>query len=197
MKKLVLFAALAALSACNNETAADNTVAGDNEMVANEVVAEPAAAEMMAIDGKPDAGTYTITAADGTVTEATFNADGTLVNVTNGETVNGTWTKKGDATYCITMEGETEATCYTDTMDGTTWRSTNDADPTDTSGRMTRSLYSPCGRANSTSAYCLVWTQADRLTARTSAIPNRRMGRLPVTRRDAGPSGKGTQERND
>ena len=134
MKKLVLFAALAALTACNNnEAATDNAVVDDNAMAANDMAAETATAELMAIDGKPDAGTYTITAADGTVTESTFNADGTLVNVTNGETVNGTWTKKGDATYCITMEGETEATCYTDTMDGTTWRSTNDADPTDTS----------------------------------------------------------------
>ena len=45
--------------------------------------------------------------------------------------MSGTWTKKGASTYCITMEGETAAKCYTDTMDGTTWHSTNDADPKD------------------------------------------------------------------
>ena len=133
MKKLVLFAALAALTACNNSDTAAEDAAVDDTAMTDEVAVEPASDVPMAIDGKPDAGTFSITSADGTVSEATFNDDGTVVYVTDGVSTPGTWTKKGDATYCITMEGETEATCYTDTMDGTTWRSTNDADPSDSS----------------------------------------------------------------
>lgn len=136
MKKLVLLAAVAVLSACESKEAPAEDAAIDNAMAdANAMAADAtanAATATMAIDGKPDAGTYTSTGPDGTVTEQTFNADGTLTNVTDGKSVNGTWTKKGDATYCITLEGEAEATCYTDTMDGTTWKSTNDADPADT-----------------------------------------------------------------
>jgi hypothetical protein len=109
MKQIVLLAAVAALSACTQKADASG----------------------MAVDGKPDAGTFDVTAPDGKVTKQTINADGTIVNVKDGKSVKGTWTKKGAATYCITMEGETAAKCYTDTMDGTTWHSTSDTDPKD------------------------------------------------------------------
>lgn len=128
MKKLVLFAALAAVSACNSNEPIENVVVDENAMAAE----EPAEAEVsMAIDGQPDAGTYSFTKDDGSQMTVTINADNTLSIEANGTTSAGTWTKNGDATYCLTMEGATEATCYTDTMDGTTWLSTNDADPAD------------------------------------------------------------------
>ncbi|WP_265570279.1 hypothetical protein [Sphingomicrobium nitratireducens] len=132
MKKLVLLAALAALGACSSNEAADDA-ALDNAAVDNAMVADDTAADVdmsMAPDGKPDAGTYTLTKDDGTVMNLTINADGTLTTSVDGVETKGTYTKK-DWTYCLTMEGQTEATCYTDTMDGTTWRTTNDADPTD------------------------------------------------------------------
>ena len=130
MKKLVLIAALTALAACSQK--ADEAPAVAETAMASDTTAATSDAVPMAVDGKPDAGTYDSTGPDGKITKQTINADGTIVLVTDGKTSKGTWTKKGAADYCITMEGQTAPTCYTDTMDGTTWRSTNDADPKDT-----------------------------------------------------------------
>ena len=131
-----LTAACALLVGCNKT--AETTVAANDAMVSNDAmatneatVATPSAASM-AVDGKPDAGTYDVTGPDGIAIKQTISADGTIVNVKAGKTVKGTWTKKGVSTYCMTMEGEVAAKCYTDKMDGTTWRSTNDNDPKDT-----------------------------------------------------------------
>jgi hypothetical protein len=130
MKKIVLLAGLAALAACSQK-APEAPAATDTAMAEATPAAADASAASMAVDGKPDAGTYEVTGPDGKVFKQTLTADGKITNVIDGKTVSGTWTRKGTSTYCITMDGETAAKCYTDTMDGTTWHSTNDADPKD------------------------------------------------------------------
>jgi len=131
MKKIVFVAAVAALSACsqqNEETPApEPTEATDAAPTATD-----GAALSMAVDGKPDAGNFEMTGPDGTVIKLTMNADGTMTNEVAGNITKGTWTKTEPATYCMTWEGDTANKCYFDVMDGTTWRSTNQADPKDT-----------------------------------------------------------------
>jgi YD repeat-containing protein len=125
MKRIVLIAAVTALvglSACNQKA---------EEAPAAAAATEAPAAASMALDGKPDVGTLELTSADGKVTSQTYNADGTLTWMEDGKTMSGKWTKTEPATYCLTMEGEAAATCYTDKMDGEVWTTTNDADPKD------------------------------------------------------------------
>lgn len=131
MKTFVLIAAVAALSACSQQgeeaPATETTIAAETTAAATE-----AAAATMAVDGKPDAGNFTMTGPDGASFKLTMNADGTLSTEADGQTMAGTWTRTEPATYCMTMEGETAAKCYADVMAGTTWRATNTVDPKDT-----------------------------------------------------------------
>ena len=130
MRKLAALCAVAVLAACSQK--ADEAAPADTATTAEAVAPAPTPASM-AVDGKPDAGTYEVTGPDGSKSNLTINADGTLSSEAGGKTVKGTWTKNGSANYCVTMDGATAATCYTDTMDGTTWKMTNDADPKDVS----------------------------------------------------------------
>ncbi|MDR7103201.1 hypothetical protein [Croceicoccus sp. BE223] len=131
MKKLVLVAAMAALSACSQPAEQAPAAQATDTAQAAPAATETAAASM-AVDGKPDTGNFQMSGPDGASFKLTMNGDGTLVTDVDGTTTNGTWTKTEPATYCMTMEGEAEAKCYVDVMDGTTWRSTNSADPKDT-----------------------------------------------------------------
>ncbi len=126
MKKLVLLASVAALAACNQKPAEEAAPATDASATATTALA-------MEIDGKPMAGTFEIASSDGkrTMTQ-TVNDDGTVVSVEGDKTTKGTWTSTGPGHFCITNEGETDASCYTETIgaDGT-MTSTNDKDPAD------------------------------------------------------------------
>jgi hypothetical protein len=125
MKKLVLIAAVAAVSACNNN-AAEPAAEPSAE------VAPVAADTSLATDGMPNAGTYEITLPDGKVATQTVNADGTFSSVKDGKTTTGTWTSTGPGNFCETEEGKTEPSCYAETIsaDGV-WTSTNVKDPKD------------------------------------------------------------------
>ena len=127
MKKLVLIAAVAALSACNNNasepaaapTAEATTVAADSSL---------------ATDGMPNVGTFEVTTADGKVVTQTVNADGTTVSVKDGKTTKGTWTSTGPGNFCETDEGKTEPSCYAETISADkVWTSVNVKDPKDSS----------------------------------------------------------------
>ena len=95
MKKLVLTAAVAAVSACNNN-AAEPAAEPSAE------VAPVAADTSLATDGMPNAGTYEITLPDGKVATQTVNADGTFSSVKDGKTTTGTWTSTGPGNFCDT-----------------------------------------------------------------------------------------------
>lgn len=128
MKKIVLVAALAALSACSEaETEAEPAAT-------EEVAAEPAATNLAA-DGQPAPGMYRITLEDGTVFNEEVKEDGTYVQTdASGKVVEtGRWEQKSPEQYCTIVdeqyrkEGDTgEQKCNTEGIgaDGV-WTSTN------------------------------------------------------------------------
>lgn len=113
MRRIVLaLVPLTILAACSSEPAEEPAT----EDVAEEIAEAPA---MTAANGSP-AGTYEVTAADGTVTSSTLNADGTYVDTGADGSVlaEGTWAVV-DGKTCFTpvTEGE-ETMCYTETAPG-------------------------------------------------------------------------------
>ena len=115
MKRLVLVGLLAgALAACNNAAEEADTAEAD----ATAAEAAPAA-EMVTANGSAP-GTYDVTAADGTKTRSTLNADGTYSDTDADGTVTatGSWSVV-DGKTCFDPEGDEEATaCYTETAPG-------------------------------------------------------------------------------
>jgi len=125
MKKLVLIAALAALSACNNN-------ASEPAAQPSAKVATVAANTSLATDGMPNVGIYEVTLPDGKVVTQTVNADGTFASVKDGKTTKGTWTSTGPGNFCETEEGKTEPSCYAETISADkVWTSINVKDPKD------------------------------------------------------------------
>ena len=109
MKKLIAVAACAALAACgSNETAeepVDGTFATGGTMDTG--AATP-------VDTSQIAGTYEMTAEDGTVMMRTVNANGTYTTTTTDGTAGETGTARmqGDA-VCYDPEGPASETCWT------------------------------------------------------------------------------------
>jgi len=108
MMRLIPIAAAATLAACSQQ--ADDTPAPA------ETTEAAGAADTVAISqlAAPDAaGTYEVTWADGTMTTTRINADGTYVDMMDGEeTAHGTWAVK-EGKNCLTPEGGAEL-CWTD-----------------------------------------------------------------------------------
>jgi hypothetical protein len=111
MKKLMLVAGLATLAAaCNQSEPAPEP----------EPTVEETAAPAMVTGNGSAAGVYTATAADGTVTTSTLNADGTYKDTdAEGTTLEeGTWAVvEGKTCFTPTTEGR-EALCYTESEVG-------------------------------------------------------------------------------
>ena len=111
---------LTVLAACSSEPA-------------EEPVAEETVAAVTAANGSP-AGAYEATAADGTVTTTTLNADGTYTDVdAEGTTVaEGTWAvTDGKTCFTPTTEGVTPM-CYTESApaaDGSFTATPDEGDP--------------------------------------------------------------------
>lgn len=123
MRSLVLIAATVALSACSQ--GAEETPAPAET---TDAAAAPAETAGMSALAAPDAaGTYMVTWADGTTTETIINADGTYIDMMDGEeTARGTWEVK-DGRSCLTPDGGAEL-CWTDSepaADGS-WTATSD-----------------------------------------------------------------------
>jgi hypothetical protein len=107
MKKLVLIAAVAALSACNQK-AEEAPAATDTAM---------AEATPMA-DAGVTPGTYDVKMADGTVGKTVINADGTYVDTDkDGKEERGTFARR-DGKDCFDPEGDAPEVCWTVTPPG-------------------------------------------------------------------------------
>lgn len=121
MKKLVLFAAIAALSACSKPAPAP-------EPAASEVAeASDAAAVNLAADGKPSVGKFKITSHDGKIYLEEDKADGTYVTTQDGKVVEtGKWEQKSPGTFCFTKD-ETDAkqVCNQEKVENGVWTTTN------------------------------------------------------------------------
>lgn len=121
MKKLVLIAAVAALSACSQRA--------EEEPIPAETTAEMATpTEAATMTAAEMAGSYDVKAADGTMTTTVLNADGTYSDMKDGkETETGTMSMKGGKS-CFDPEGDAPEMCFTDgprAADGS-WVATGD-----------------------------------------------------------------------
>ncbi len=108
MKKFLFVAGLATVAACN-----------ESEPAPEPLPTETAAVVMVTGNGSPP-GTYLATAADGTVTTSTLNADGTYSDTDADGAVlaEGSWTATdGKTCFMPTTEG-VEPMCYTEAPPG-------------------------------------------------------------------------------
>lgn len=118
---------LAILAACSSEPAEEPVTEGP---VSEELAEEPIPT---AANGSP-AGTYEVTAADGTVSTSTLNADWTYEDTAADGSVlaEGTWAVvDGKTCFTPTTEGE-EAMCYTESApaaDGSFTATPDEGDP--------------------------------------------------------------------
>ena len=102
MKKLVLIAAMAALSACNERT--------EEAPAATDSASAMAEATPAADSG---VGTYTVKMADGTTGTTVINADGTYVDTDkDGKQMKGTFVRR-DGKDCFDPEGDEAEMCWT------------------------------------------------------------------------------------
>jgi hypothetical protein len=108
MKKFAILSVLAVVAACS-EPAVEAEVEPVEEVVE---VAEP-----LALDGQPSVGTYTVTAADGSVVTQEVKADGTFVNTAGENSQTGTWEQQSPEVFCTTSseEGAVQE-CSTESM---------------------------------------------------------------------------------
>lgn len=115
MKRIMLFAALAAVAACSEaETQTEPT----EEVAMPEAEALPET-QALAADGQPAVGNYKVTTSEGEVIMEELRADGTYVGTVDGEIVEtGTWVQKSPEQYCYTKDedGATER-CNTEEVD--------------------------------------------------------------------------------
>ena len=110
MKKIILVAALATITACNQSEAPAEPAATEE--------AAPAADFVPAADGGPGYGKFRIIHADGTVHTEDVREDGTYTStLPDGTTETGRWVQK-PGEYCTTSdeEGATE-NCYPEKID--------------------------------------------------------------------------------
>ncbi|QKG70109.1 hypothetical protein [Erythrobacter mangrovi] len=122
MKRIALVAALAVISACSQSAEAPEAEA------TTETTAEAVPAEVMAADGGPAYGKFKITQADGTSFTDDVRPDGTYTSTAADGTVmqSGTWVQK-PGEYCTTKdeEGAVEE-CYPEKIDDKgVWISSN------------------------------------------------------------------------
>ena len=103
MRKIILIAGIAALAACSKPA--------EVAPAATETAATAPAAEASAA-----AGSYDVTAPDGTKSVATLNADGSYVDTdaAGKETAKGKWATE-DSKTCFTPDGGAKE-CYTDSV---------------------------------------------------------------------------------
>ncbi len=121
MKKIILLATIAAMSACSPKT--DTTAAPANDVVATETATVNDTAAWTGFEP----GTYMVTDAKGAKVDFTINSDGTYTGTdAAGKTESGTFVMKG-AKGCFTPKGAAEM-CYTNSAPGAdgSWIGTGD-----------------------------------------------------------------------
>ena len=121
MKKILAFAALAALSACSQPAPAPETE------TATESEAPVAAATNVAADGKSSIGTFKITDKDGKVFTEEDKADGTYATSQDGKVIEtGKWEQKDPNTFCFTKdEKDAKQVCNTEKVENGKWTTVN------------------------------------------------------------------------
>ena len=124
MRKIIVLAALATVAACSQ-----TETAPEPEATA-ETTAPAPAEEVMAADGGPAYGKFKITHEDGSVDMEDVKPDGTWTSTAaDGTVTTGTWVQK-PGEYCVTAstEGAVEE-CYPETIDASgKWVSTDTKD---------------------------------------------------------------------
>lgn len=130
MKKFLVIAALAAVSACSKPAEAPAPEASS----APEVVAEPIAA-----DGQPSVGMYKVTDADGKVYMDDVRADGTYETKQDGKVVEtGKWNQKSPNLYCYTKdEAGAQEQCNEEKVENGVWTTKNPEGKVSTVERVT------------------------------------------------------------
>lgn len=116
MKKLLVIAALAAMSACSKPAPAPEAEAS---------AAPEAAAPSLAADGGPAHGTYKVTRADGKVIMDEVKPDGTYSSTQDGKVIDtGKWEQKSPSQYCFTKDEEgAKQECAEEKVEGGVWTS--------------------------------------------------------------------------
>jgi hypothetical protein len=134
MKKIILVAALAAVSACDKPAPAPEAAA------TTEATVPAAAAEVLAADGKSPVGKFKITEADGTVIMEEDKADGTYVDTdASGKVVEtGTWVQKSPEHFCFTKDvAGSKEQCTTEAVDANgVWTAKGESGKTSTVERV-------------------------------------------------------------
>ena len=120
MKKIVLVAVLATLTACSKPEAAPTEAA-------TEAAAATPAAENIAADGKPSVGKFKVTSHDGKVYMEEDKADGTYVGTSDGKVVDtGKWEQKDRGTFCFTKDTkDAKQECNAEKVEAGKWTTTN------------------------------------------------------------------------
>ena len=120
MKKLILLAAVAAISACSQKAEAPAAEAS------TEAAATTAAAPTAA-DGKPSVGKFKITDKDGKVYMEEDKADGTYVTTQDGKVVEtGRWSQPNPNKFCFTKdEKDAKEVCNDEKVEGGKWTTVN------------------------------------------------------------------------
>jgi putative hemolysin len=119
MKKMLVLAALAAVSACSKPAPAPEA-----EASAAPEVSAPAASSLAA-DGGPAHGTYQVTDSEGKVMMDEVKPDGTYSTTIDGKVIDtGKWEQKSPSQYCFTKdkEGATQE-CAEEKVEGGVWTS--------------------------------------------------------------------------
>ena len=111
MKRLILLGAVMTLAACGERT--ETTTVETPAATATTLAEAPSPAANQPATGDM-AGRYEITMADGKVMTETINADGTYVDLMNGEETRGRWRMDG-ARSCFDPDGDEPEVCYTST----------------------------------------------------------------------------------
>lgn len=113
MKKIVILATFSALAACGTGGTPVEETTG-----------------LIAADGGPSYGTFTVTNASGEVSTEVVSEDGTFVMTDPAGVVStGTWEQRSPAEFCAKSEEDEDMTCYSETIDENgVWLS---ADPED------------------------------------------------------------------
>ena len=108
MKKLLVLTTALALAACGQRT---ETTAEATPTATGTMAEAPSPTSNQAPTGDM-AGRYEVTMADGKVMTETINADGTYVDVMDGEETRGRWRMDG-AKSCFDPDGDEPEVCYT------------------------------------------------------------------------------------
>jgi hypothetical protein len=135
MKRIIVIAALATVTACSQPAPAPEATAEASADV-------PAAAtvQTVAADGQPSTGTFKVTTADGKVFMEEVKPDGTYVQTQDGKVVQtGTWVQKSPSQYCVTKDAEgAKEECNTEQIDAKgVWTSVDPEGKTATIERVT------------------------------------------------------------